>query len=61
MKLREASIIVILSIVLVCVAAGLISTHFIGNDNPIEEVAEKIIEDQTGIPIDLSPQSPEGD
>lgn len=29
------------------------------NDNPIEEVIEKMIEKNTGINIDLSPDSPE--
>lgn len=31
------------------------------DDNPIEEVAEKIIEQQTGVDIDLSPSSPESE
>jgi len=33
---------------------GLISIQFMGNDNPIEELSEKIIQDETGITIDLS-------
>ena len=36
---------------------GIGSIYFYGNDNPVEEVAEDIIEEITGIEnIDLSPQ-----
>lgn len=30
-------------------------------DNPVEELAEEIIKQETGLDIDLSPQSPEKD
>ena len=37
-------------------AIGLISICYYGNDNPIEEAAEKVLEELTGIEeIDLSP------
>ncbi len=29
------------------------------DDNPIEEIAEEVIEKETGVDIDLSPNSPE--
>jgi hypothetical protein len=29
------------------------------DDNPIEEAAEKVIQDKTGIDVDLTPNSPE--
>lgn len=31
------------------------------DDNPIEEAAEKIIEKETGVDVDLSPLSPDPD
>lgn len=40
-------------------ACGLLSTKFLGDDNPVEEASEEIIEDITGVEIDLSPESPE--
>jgi hypothetical protein len=39
---------------------GLLSAYFWYQDNPVEEVSEKVIEEQTGIDIDLSPQTSEG-
>ena len=38
---------------------GAFSWKFFGPDNPIEEICEDIIEDQTGIDIDISIGSPE--
>lgn len=38
---------------------GVISVHFLGDDNPIEEACEEIIKLETGKEIDLSPKSPE--
>lgn len=55
MKFYDLSIIIIVSIVLVAGAVGLISAKFLGNDNPIEQEAEKIIKDETGIEVDLTP------
>ena len=47
-------------IVTVSLTVGLVSRHFIKkDDNPIEELAEEIIKQETGIDIDLSPDSPE--
>ena len=35
---------------------GFISVYFYGDDNPIEEVSEFIIKQETGLDIDLSPK-----
>lgn len=35
---------------------GVLSIGFLGNDNPIEQATEKVIEDVTGIKTDLSPE-----
>jgi hypothetical protein len=42
-------------IAIVAAIVGLISVQFFGNDNPIEEASEKVIQDETGIIVDLSP------
>ena len=44
----------VLGVVLVL---GYSSTYFLGPDNPIEQEAEKILKDETGKDIDLSPNS----
>lgn len=46
----------IAAIVLAAIITGLVSIHYMGNDNPIEEVAEEIIEKEIGVKIDLSPE-----
>ncbi len=46
-------------VVIAAIIIGLLSAYFWYHDNPIEEVSEKIIEDQTGFDIDLTPQNPE--
>lgn len=38
---------------------GVVTSRFFGNDNAIEESAEVIIKENTGVDIDLSPGSPE--
>ena len=55
-KLMEAAIVLIF-IVIVGAAAQI----FLGADNVIEESAEQIIENRTGMDIDLSPSTPEKD
>lgn len=47
-------------IVLAAIIVGLLSAYFWYQDNPVEEVSEEIIKTQTGIDIDLSPQTLEG-
>jgi hypothetical protein len=59
--LRDASLIVFVFIISVCVLGGVASSKFLGPDNYIEETAEMVIEDQIGLDIDLSPSSPEPD
>lgn len=34
---------------------GFGSVKFLGNDNPVEQAAEVIIKDETGIDVDFSP------
>ena len=40
---------------------GFISVYFYGDDNPVEEVAEFVIKQETGLDIDLTPKSFEHD
>lgn len=59
MKFKDLSIPIIIVIISIVTAVGIISTHFLGPDNPVEEVAEEIIKEETGLNIDLSPKSAE--
>ena len=45
----------------VLVVVGFLSSRFLGHDNLIEESAEYAIEAHTGVDIDLSPGSPDGE
>ncbi len=58
MKLFEGGAIVV-GILVVALVAGYVSSRFLGEDNPVEEAAEEVIESQTGVDIDLSPKSKE--
>ena len=55
MKMYELGTIIIVTVVSICIAAGLLSRIWLGPDNIVEQEAEKIIEEETGIHIDLSP------
>jgi hypothetical protein len=46
-------------IIVITIIIGLLSAYFWYQDNPIEETSEIIIEEQTGINIDLTPSTPE--
>ena len=48
-------------IVIMAVLIGLSSVYFLKmkSDNPIEEIAEEVIKNETGADVDLSPTSPE--
>ena len=46
-------------IIAAVIIIGLLSAYFWYHDNPVEEISEKVIEEQTGINIDLTPQTPE--
>ena len=44
-------------VVILIVILGVGSVYFLGDDNPVEEICEEIIEEETGIKIDLTPNS----
>jgi hypothetical protein len=46
-------------VIILAIIIGIGSVYFYGEDNPIEEKAEQVIENETGIDIDLTPSSPE--
>jgi len=41
------------------VAITALSIYLYGPDNPVEELAEDVIKIETGIDVDLTPESPE--
>lgn len=59
MKMYDLGVTIIIVVVSICIAGGLLSTLWLGKDNVIEEAAEKVIERETGIDIDLTPSSKE--
>ena len=59
MKLREASVIVIVCIIGAAAAIGWLSARWLGDDNVVEESAEAAIKEVSGVDIDLTPSSPE--
>lgn len=58
MKLHDGgtTILIILGVLGV---VGFLSSRWLGDDNPVEETAEEVIEMHTGVSVDLSPDSPE--
>ncbi len=54
MGLNSASVIAVV-LTLTAGVIGMASTHYLGRDNVVEEVAEEIIDKETGVNIDLSP------
>ncbi len=44
-------------IVMISLIIGYISVLALGNKNPIEEAAEDVIEEETGISLELTPDS----
>lgn len=58
MKLYDAGTILLL-IIFVSFSIGIASDLFLSPDNPVEEIAEDIIEKETGVKVDLSPGSEE--
>lgn len=52
-------LLVYLGFTLIIFTLGMCSTKYFKDDNAYEEVAEELIEGQTGVQIDLSPNSPE--
>lgn len=68
--MRDMGFIVFIAIVTISAIAGFVSSRYMGDDNPVEETAEWILEEaiETGfelprdsINIDLSPSSRERD
>ena len=59
MKIYDLSLLLVAAVVLVCTAGGVISGYFLGHDNKIEEVAEVLIQKETGVALDLSPSTPD--
>jgi len=55
MKRCSVSLTIII-VVAIAAIAGAISSRFLGNDNVVEQVAEDIIKEETGIDVDLSPE-----
>ena len=43
----------IVAIVLAAIITGLVSVHYMGNDNPIEQIAEEVIDKETGVNVNL--------
>lgn len=59
LKLRDAGVTVFI-VLAVLAAIGIATRHVTKvEDHPVEELVEDIIEDQTGLSIDLSPGSEE--
>lgn len=46
-------------VVVAAIIIGILSGYFWYQDNPIEEFQEKVIEKETGIDVDLTPESVE--
>lgn len=46
-------------VALIALAIGMLSIFIFNDDNAIEEVTEEIIKEETGVDIDISPESPE--
>ena len=42
-------------VILAAIIGGMVSIHFLGDDNPVEQIAEVVIFEETGKQIDLSP------
>ena len=61
MKLYDMSLVIVGIVVGVAIVVGVVSKFFLGSDNAIEQVAERVIEDQTGQVVDLSPEKLESE
>lgn len=44
-------------VLILAVIIGIGSVYLLGNENPVEEIAEKVIEEEIGIDVDLTPNS----
>lgn len=59
MKLYEGGSVVLI-IIGVAALIGLASSYMLGDDNPVEQYSEYMIESQTGVKIDLTPEDETG-
>lgn len=59
LKMKDVGLSILVAIVVICTIGGLASRCWWKDDNAIEEIAEEIIEKETGVAIDLSPATPE--
>ena len=50
---------IVISIASAAMLIGGITAYYLGPDNPIEEICEDIVEEATGLHLDLSPGSQE--
>ena len=50
-----SSIVIISIVVAASVITGIVSTHFWGSNNPVEQDCEEVIKEETGIDLNLSP------
>lgn len=46
-------------LIIIVILLALLSQKYFGDDNFVEETAEVMIEEETGVDVDLSPNSPE--
>lgn len=59
MEKDMTTILISVATVGVAIVIGLGSGYFFGDDNPVEEIAEKVIEWKSGFDVDLSLSTPE--
>lgn len=46
-------------IIIILLIIGFGSGYLLGNDNPVEEITEHVIDQEIGVNVDLTPNSPE--
>lgn len=59
MKMYDGGIIIAGVVIALAFLVGYISKQYFGDDNIVEEVAEKVIEAETGFDLDLTPKTKE--
>jgi hypothetical protein len=53
--LKEAKLITAIIITVVCAIGGLVSIHYMGQNNPVEKVAESVIQTEAAVDPALAP------
>ena len=61
MRLYEIGSIVFGLVLVILFGIGVFSHQFLGNDNKLEETIEKVIKEETGLNVDLTPESKEAE